>query len=245
MQRTKLSKAVKRILWEGQDCYEKTCPAKAYRRAKLVFIYGLSRLVGLSTKASPVFCPDQGEVQRLSYLGDAGYRVPKILSASANRFIVPNLGPNLEQSLYNSSHEEILSTMMACTRDLLHWHQQGQWHGSGQIRNLILAPDGQIWRIDFEEILDQILPLNTIRVYDLILFLSSMLIVLPIRQPRLTVMKSCLQTYVQECSDPEFHKNLERVASVILFCDSLLARYPFTLGSDAIRIQDLAYCLKN
>ena len=112
------------------------------------------------------------ESRRLQRLREAGERVPQVVVESGEHLILEDVGTHLTKimrELDTGGQDDLLSDVAA---DLAAFHSRGHWHGGAQIRNHTLR-DGMLYRIDFEDPLDRVMPLAARQAMDLMLLVHS------------------------------------------------------------------------
>lgn len=176
--------------WQGQRLWVKRVgqphPAWRYRLlAVLAQVAGVPVLLPVPNPGGRAAIAT--EVRRLRALAAAGLRVPPVLAACADGFVMRDLGaldagavPQPVRNLGNALEQAI---PQGADVVLLHW-QQG-WaalrrvHAAGQClsqafaRNLVLCPDGEIGFIDFEDDPAAHLPLALCQLRDALCYLHS------------------------------------------------------------------------
>ncbi|AVP56474.1 hypothetical protein [Pulveribacter suum] len=152
--------------------------------------YGLlgaaARLLGLPV-LTPV--PNRGgreaiatEVRRLGQLGAAGVRVPQVLAAAPDGFLMADLGaPGADthslagelDAAVAAGAQAVLACWTAGLDTLAGVHARGQCLSQAFARNLVRCPDGQIACIDFEDDPAAALPLQVCQLRDVLCYAHS------------------------------------------------------------------------
>lgn len=128
---------------------------------------------------APGGVPEEGdiafEVRTLRELAERGQRVPEVLHAEADYFVMSDAGPTLESVLKKlDDPEEGRRLVDRAARALARLHAAGGVHGGALARNLTVSPgDGGIGFIDFEEC-PPAKQLDDMRLRDLFLLLFSL-----------------------------------------------------------------------
>ena len=122
------------------------------------------------------------EVQRLRDLAARGLRVPTVLAAQEDGFIMRHLGRPAEQtpSLGNeieaavpAGPEAVLRLWLQGLRAIELVHNQGTCLSQAFARNLVRCPDGEVACIDFEDDPAAVLPLAVCHVRDALCYAHS------------------------------------------------------------------------
>ncbi len=168
--------------WQGQSLWLKRAgrphPAWSYRLLALVV-----RWLGVPALA-PV--PNPGgqaaiatEVQRLRSLAASGVRVPQVLAACAEGFVMQdvggsgtshNLGRSLERAPDGATALALWQQGLAAISDV---HARGQCLSQAFARNMVLCSDGCIGFIDFEDDPAAHLPLVLCQLRDALCYAHS------------------------------------------------------------------------
>ena len=112
------------------------------------------------------------EAARLRALRDRDQPVPEVILVSDDHLIMQDVGPPLTQIMrsLDASGQADLACRVAA--ELADFHRQGHWHGGAQLRNHTQWND-DLYRIDFEEPLDQTMTLPARQAMDLMLLVHS------------------------------------------------------------------------
>ncbi|MCK8516678.1 serine/threonine protein phosphatase [Methylonatrum kenyense] len=112
------------------------------------------------------------EAARLRALHAQGQSVPEVVLVSDDHLIMQDVGPPLTQVM--RSLDVAGQAELACrvASELADFHRRGHWHGGAQLRNHTQWDD-RLYRIDFEEPLDQTLTLPARQAMDLMLLVHS------------------------------------------------------------------------
>jgi len=147
------------------------------------------------------------EAERINDLDQAGVPVAPIYYFDQRFFIQAFSGTSLDTVLPRRPATERLVLIRQVIKNLAHLHQQGQWHGGPQIRNLTLH-DNQLYRIDFEERFGFSAPLALAQAYDLLLSFNS---IKKFLDNDLELGKSLFMQYWMENPDPALIPYLEKI----------------------------------
>ncbi|WP_231289544.1 serine/threonine protein phosphatase [Thioalkalivibrio sp. HL-Eb18] len=114
------------------------------------------------------------EAERLRALRAAGEAVPEVVCLESGYLVLAESGQPLGHALRRAGFERSAELLTWAARDLARFHARGLWHGGAQVRNHLLADGGKtLMRIDFEEPLDQLMPLPARQAVDLYLLVYS------------------------------------------------------------------------
>lgn len=114
------------------------------------------------------------EAARLSGLREAGESVPRVVRLESSYLVLAEGGQPLGHTLRGAGIDRSTELLTWVAQDLARFHARGLWHGGAQVRNHLLADDGRtLVRIDFEEPLDQLMPLPARQAVDLYLLVHS------------------------------------------------------------------------
>lgn len=198
----------------------------------------LTSLIPISTLRPTYYCSQKesfdNEERRIAVLSQNGIAVPKVLKRTDDWIALSDLGSTFDSLIKKSeSDDEKIALIQRATLGLTQLHSQGQYHGRGVLRDMILTPDGHVGYIDFEENPKGPLPFKQAR--DLLMHLYS--IVEYSDEPKF--MKTSLQTYKNHGPKVTYliAINFIRITSPLI---QLLKFAP--LGRDGVRLlkaQDL------
>lgn len=133
-------------------------------------LYGLTRNLLTIPTASPVPGSVEHEVATLRRLASLGVRVPMVLYAERDYFVMSHTGETIHK--YLKRKPECAGEYLERTaRELRRLHDLGVAHGASQIKNLTLL-DGEVHFLDFEEIIPEA-QLELFKVRDIFLLLHS------------------------------------------------------------------------
>lgn len=123
------------------------------------------------------------EVRRLQILGAAGLRVPQVLAAQADGFLMSHLGaadkhcPTLAEEIENATKKGQQETALALWQEGLDFiasvHAAGQCLSQAFARNLVRCADGQLGAVDFEDDPSAALPLDLCQLRDVLAYAHS------------------------------------------------------------------------
>jgi tRNA A-37 threonylcarbamoyl transferase component Bud32 len=176
---TKIQHAPQRafpIEWRGQKVWVKiTAPYNYYgwhrvqkAIARLLVNPMLLPTVSVGGQAGLAY-----EFERLHELREKGLPVAKPIALTEGWFATGDMGTPLQDLLDHQDDEgQRERTLKDGAEALARLHKAGEWHGSGQVRDLVQTKDG-IGFIDFEEDLMAVMSLAQAQARDLLLFLIS------------------------------------------------------------------------
>lgn len=111
------------------------------------------------------------EVRRLERVAGRGVLVPKVVAQKPGWILLDDIGVSLFSELEKSDCPDCLLKQAALAfADL---HNAGGWHGTGQLRDLVVERDGKIGFIDFEESVGEAMDAKTAQARDILRFLIS------------------------------------------------------------------------
>ncbi|QNP58044.1 hypothetical protein [Paenacidovorax monticola] len=122
------------------------------------------------------------EVRRLRELAARGLRVPRVLAAQEDGFLMLHLGgpaqhtPSLADEMnaaVNAGPEAVLALWRQGLQALRHVHESGACLSQAFARNLVRCPDGVMGYIDFEDDPAAVLPLPQCQSRDALCFVHS------------------------------------------------------------------------
>lgn len=122
------------------------------------------------------------EVRRLRSLRERGLRVPLVLAAEADGFLMQHLGapaqhtPSLADEMHaavSAGPQAVLELWRQGLAALRHVHQADACLSQAFARNMVRCPDGVVGYIDFEDDPSAVLPLPVCQVRDLLCYLHS------------------------------------------------------------------------
>ncbi len=113
------------------------------------------------------------EASRLRSLQASGQAVPAVRLHRGCLLIMQDVGQTIDGLLTPLDQGERLALIETVAADLAAFHAEGFWHGASQLRNLTHL-DGRVYRIDFEEDLEGIMPLAQRQALDLLLAAFSL-----------------------------------------------------------------------
>lgn len=174
---------VQRHPWQGESLWLKRAgqPHPAWRYHLLAATARLLRVPALQPVPNPGGTQAIAtEVQRLHTLAAHGLRVPQVLAAAAQGFLmrdlgqagrpVQSLGHALEQAGDGAATLALWQQGLAALRQV---HDRGQCLSQAFARNMVLCPDGGIGFIDFEDDPAAHLPLYQCQLRDALCYIHS------------------------------------------------------------------------
>lgn len=112
------------------------------------------------------------EARRLRQLRLAEQRVPALYVQTDKYMVQEFCGPTVEQAAKHLKGQALHALLARCADDLSRFHHAGQWHGGSQLRN-ITVHGHQLYRIDFEEHIGDVVSLPLAQAFDVALFCTS------------------------------------------------------------------------
>jgi tRNA A-37 threonylcarbamoyl transferase component Bud32 len=113
------------------------------------------------------------EAARLNRLKAQGVAVPAVRLQLPDLLVLQDVGEPVDQALVPLPQPSRMALIERIANDLTEFHQAGHWHGAGQLRNMTLQGD-RLFRIDFEEDLEGVLPLAHCQALDVLLAAFSL-----------------------------------------------------------------------
>lgn len=111
------------------------------------------------------------EARRLKKVAERGVRVPRVVARQPGWILLDDIGKNLFEQV--QQHQDKQAFLIKAAHAVAKLHQAGGWHGTGQLRDMILCPDGEIGFIDFEENVGEAMEVCAAQARDLLRFLIS------------------------------------------------------------------------
>ena len=168
-------------------------------------------LFGLAIKPSAFRTEDnQYEAQRLQTLHSHNLAVPTLLLTQPNYIVMDYCGQSIEPLLKDPQSLHYLAPRIV--NSLVELHESNQWHGGAQVRNLTLKQD-VLFRIDFEERVGDILPLELAQAYDVLLCFNSLAKYLDYD---VKLGEQLLRQYLQQRQNPELQHALQQILNHLL-----------------------------
>ena len=115
----------------------------------------------------------QQEAARLRDLARAGRRVPQVLLQTEACLVLSYVGTTFDEIVEHLDADARMDLFERVADDLADWHRHGCWHGGAQLRNVSNHPDGQLYRIDFEERHGYALSAAATQAYDVFLYFGD------------------------------------------------------------------------
>lgn len=113
----------------------------------------------------------QDEAQRLERVAKRGVLVPDVVAQAPGWLLLSDIGPCLFDQLQQVENKEPL--LIKAAEAMAGLHNVGGWHGTGQLRDMISAPDGRIGFIDFEENVGEVMSPLEAQARDILRLLIS------------------------------------------------------------------------
>ncbi|MNR79854.1 hypothetical protein D3C72_105650 [compost metagenome] len=201
----------------------------------------LSRLLGqpmLRAVPAPGGSEAQAlEVARLRALAAAGVSVPEVLHVTPQWFALSFLGASSVDQLLRQHPEQAQEYWKTGLQAILDLHRQGQASSQCFARNMI-AHEGKISFIDFEDDPSKIMPLAAAQARDWLLYLHSTAYILPMSMQE--IAQVFLEYLLQD--DVAVQSEVKRAARVISWLRVLPnQRKPW--GRDVVSVQAAAQVL--
>ncbi|NVK20088.1 MAG: hypothetical protein HWE30_15430 [Methylocystaceae bacterium] len=160
--------------WDGKRYWIKIslpCQRTVWHRVQDCFAF-LSRAEVLRSTVSSF---DQvgldEEAKRLIRIKARHVLVPDVVAQKPGWLLLSDIGTSLHDALENAEEKEpLLMKAMVALADL---HQKGGWHGTGQLRDMIISPAGEVGFIDFEEAVGEAMGRDAAQARDVLRFLIS------------------------------------------------------------------------
>jgi len=170
------------------------------------------------------------EARRLCALKENGIAVPEVVALTEGWLATDHIGTPLQDLLDGEPDERTRQIMLVRgALALADLHQKGEWHGSAQVRDLIVLEDGGIGFIDFEEDLLAEMSMAEAQARDVLLMLMS-----AARYARddADPLPAMLAAY-KEAAPASVWPPLGRVTGLLSGLASLLRPFNKRLGRDA------------
>jgi len=217
------------LMWDGQRYWVKIAlkPQKNNWHRLQNLLAGILGCPMLRATVSHAY--DQGlsdEARRLQRVAERGMIVPPVVAQRPGWLLLGDIGQSLFDHVQQSETKQDLLCQGACA--LAQLHQNGGWHGTGQLRDMVLTPDNQVGFLDFEENVGEAMPPADAQARDILRFLIS---AVRFDKGDGALLRAILQTYKQGAPDqvwPPLQKILKR-ASVLT---SPLHPFKAKLGRD-------------
>jgi len=113
----------------------------------------------------------QGEARRLKRVAQRDVLVPVVVAQQPGWLLLSDIGPCLQSQLQTT--EDKAGLILNAAQALSDLHQAGGWHGTGQLRDMIVGTDGRIGFIDFEECVGEAMDAPAAQARDIMRFLIS------------------------------------------------------------------------
>lgn len=160
--------------WQGKRYWIKIAlreQANNWHRFQNLFA-GLLRCPMLRATVSDAM--DDGlnaEARRLRKIATRGVRVPSVIAQRPGWILLDDIGDSLFEQI--NGHNDPQTLILKAADALSTLHHAGGWHGTGQLRDMILCPDGEIGFIDFEENVGEAMDASAAQARDILRFLIS------------------------------------------------------------------------
>lgn len=172
---------------------------------------------------------DQGltdEARRLHRVADRGVVVPRVVAQRPGWLLLDNIGSSLFDHVQQSETKQDLLCKGAAA--LARLHQNGGWHGTGQLRDMVLTPDNAIGFLDFEENVGEAMSPADAQARDILRFLIS---AVRFDQGDGELLRAILQAY-KEHAPAEVWPPLQKVMKRASVLTSPLRPFKDKLGRD-------------
>lgn len=162
------------IDWDGQRYWIKislTCQRNIWHKVQDIFAC-ITRIELLRSTVSA--SGQQGldeEAARLERVAQHGVLVPEVIARQPGWLLLSDIGPCVFDEVQKRDDKEPL--LIGAIESLAVLHQKGGWHGTGQLRDMVLSPDGQVGFIDFEEGVGEAMQREAAQARDVLRFLVS------------------------------------------------------------------------
>jgi len=142
--------------------------------------------------------------------------VPQLFIEERDYIVMEYCGEQIEPMLRcEQGRQEFLPRIID---SLLELHKAKQWHGGAQVRNLTIQ-DGEIFRIDFEEKVGDVLPLALAQAYDLFLCFNSLTKYMNFDAK---LGAKLLSRYLSQRSEPQIYETLGKVLKLSLRLEKMI-----------------------
>lgn len=177
------------------------------------------------------------EVARLRTLAAAGVSVPEVLHVTPDWFALSFLGANSVDQLIRQQADSAEAYWKAGLQAILDLHRQGQASSQCFARNMI-AHDGKISFIDFEDDPSKTMPLAAAQARDWLLYLHSTAYILDMDKQQIAQV---LLDYLQQ-DDVAVQREVRRAARAFSWL-RILPKERKPWGRDVVSVQAAAQVL--
>ena len=167
----------------------------------------------------------KAEAKHLKALNTRGFLVPLALYFGPDWMALSDIGNSLPHA-----PEPLEKTLCLAARELAHLHKANGWHGNAVARNFVIDAKYNLGMIDFEEELENIMPLEARQARDIILFLSSAVSLAENKMPEITM------AYLNEEPPLIIASEIAKILKLLSPVLSLLRIWNKNLGRDLRRI---------
>lgn len=179
------------------------------------------------------------EAARLRELRAEGEPVPEVARVGSDFLVLEHGGEPLWHRIRHAAFPDLQPILMDVSRDLARFHAAGHWHGGAQLRNYLVADDSDaLVRIDFEEPLDEMMPLAARQAMDLYLLVHSVTAFkTPTERELALLCRAVIEAYLQARSpDAGMLAYVERAQAVLNFVERWPVRLFSGTGKDLRRM---------
>ncbi|ABR91145.1 Uncharacterized conserved protein [Janthinobacterium sp. Marseille] len=177
------------------------------------------------------------EVARLRALAAAGVSVPEVLHVTPQWFALSFLGANSVDQLLRQQPAQAREYWQAGLQAILELHRQGQTASQCFARNMI-AHEGKISFIDFEDDPSKVMPLPAAQARDWLLYLHSTAYILPMDRQEIAQL---FADYLLQ-DDVVVQREVRRAGSAFSWL-RILPRERKPWGRDVVSVQAAAQVL--
>lgn len=227
---------ISKIEWQGQTVWvKKPVPPKATKWNKLqYFLTLLLRLPILRPTTSPGGAEGlRLEAWRIYELRRAGIPTPEVLGITDDWILLSHLGEQIDRKLQQDKTlqpVDLADIVCDCAEAIAKLHKAGYVHGRPKLNDLILAKDGTIAFVDFEENIDAGgLTLAALQARDVWLFMCSAAR-FEKRYPNL--LDEAYDSYTEANNDAKVQKEMKKLLSVLKPLQYLFWPFHKILGGD-------------
>jgi len=170
------------------------------------------------------------EATRLMELKEKGVTVPNLIALTGEWLATNHIGTPLQDLLdQEADADKRKAILVDGARALAALHNENEWHGSGQVRDLILLDRGGIGFIDFEEDLLAVMSLAEAQARDVLLMLMS---AARYAKDDSNPLHEMLAAYKDGAPETVW-KPLKRIAGILGGLAAILRPFQAKLGRDA------------
>jgi len=170
------------------------------------------------------------EADRLIALKRKGVAVPEVVALTDGWLATEHVGTPLQDLLDEETDPAARAALLAeGAKALAGLHQKNEWHGSGQVRDLVLLDAGGVGFIDFEEDLLPVMTVAEAQARDVLMMLMSAARYAKEESNPLPDMLKAYKAGAPESVWPP----LKRIAGVLRGLAALVRPFKDSLGRDA------------